>query len=175
MNPAALIKGFLVQLTCPFFFREVGVGARCFGRIRWPLPLRNIRIGKKCMIGDSVYFHTGRRSKISIGHDCSINTGSHLVASDSIQIGNNVAIAEYVSIRDNEHKFDVTTGVRGQGFKVAPIEIGDNCWIGRGVYIGPGVKIGPGTIVAANSVVRSGDYPPNVLLGGAPAVIKKRL
>lgn len=126
------------------------------------------------MIGHDVYFQTGRASTIMIGDRASLNTGCHLVASVSITIGDNVAVGEYVSIRDQEHRFTPETGVRGQGFHVAPVTIGDNTWIGRGVYIGPGTQIGNGSIVAANSVVR-GAFPPNVLIAGAPATIRRRI
>jgi acetyltransferase-like isoleucine patch superfamily enzyme len=83
-----------------------------------------------------------------------------------------VAVGEMVSIRDQEHIFIPGQGVRGQGFKVEPVEIGDFTWIGRGVFIGPGTRIGKNCIVAANSVVH-GTFPDGVLIAGAPAVVKK--
>ncbi|RWC35144.1 MAG: acyltransferase [Mesorhizobium sp.] len=171
----AHLKGFLIRWTCPLHFKRVGPGTTFHGRVRFPLPFRNIIIGRECMIGDSAFFYTGRRSNIFIGNHCSVNSGCHIVASECITIGDNVAIAEYVSIRDQEHRFSTISGVRGQGFNVASVLIHSNVWIGRGVYIGPGVTIESGTIVAANSVVRRGHYPPNVLLAGAPAVVKKYL
>jgi len=128
--------------------------------------------GSDCLIGDGVFFQTGKISKIYIGNHCSINSSCHIVASERIDVGNSVAIGEFVSIRDQDHKFTPETGVRGLGFKVAPVSIGANCWIGRGVHISPGTKIGSGSIVAANSVVK-GVFPDNVLLAGAPARIKR--
>ncbi|MBL4811869.1 MAG: acyltransferase [Rhodobacteraceae bacterium] len=168
------LKGRILRLVSPLFFRSVGKGTLFTGRVRLPLPRRNIDIGADCMIGHDVFFQTGRGSSVSIGRGCSLNTGCHIVASDKITIGDDVAIGEYVSIRDQEHRFTPQTGVKGQGFNVAPIEIGDRVWIGRGVYIGPGSIVGAGSIVAANSVLR-GQYPPNVLLAGAPAVIKRNI
>lgn len=174
-DPIARLKGLILRMTCPLFFNRIGRATSFHGRVRLPLPFRNVSIGDGCMIGDSTFFHTGRSSHIAIGNNCSINSGCHLVASQSILIGNNVAIAEYVSIRDHEHRFCLETGVRGQGFDVSPVIIGDNVWIGRGVYIGPGVTIAPGSIVGANSVVRPGSYPAGVLIAGSPASVKKRL
>jgi len=168
------LKGTILRLLAPLFFQRVGPGVQFTGRIRLPLPFRKITIGANCMIGHDVFFQTGRNSSISLGSETSLNTGCHVVAMQSIVIGNNVAIGEYVSIRDQEHRFSPATGVRGQGFRVAPIIIEDNVWIGRGVYIGPGVHIRSGTIVAANSVVR-GSFPANVLLAGAPASVRRNI
>jgi acetyltransferase-like isoleucine patch superfamily enzyme len=126
------------------------------------------------MIGHDVFFQTSRTSTISIGDEVSLNSGTHIVASSAIIIGDRVAVGEYVTIRDQDHRFTPDTGVRGQGFNVEPVRIGKNTWIGRGVHIGPGVTIGEGCIVAANAVVR-GVFPDHVLIAGVPATIKRRI
>ena len=168
------VKGFLLRSLSPLFFERIGKGTQFTGRVRLPMPFRKVRIGCDCMIGHDVFFQTGRASHITIGDAVSLNSGDHLVASEAITIGDNVAIGEYVSIRDQEHRFTPGTGVRGQGFSIAPVAIGNNVWIGRGAYIGPGTQIGDGSIVAANSVVR-GVFPPNVLIAGAPATVRRRI
>jgi acetyltransferase-like isoleucine patch superfamily enzyme len=173
-NPIPRLKGRLIRMTCPLFYKKIGRKCEFYGRVRLPDPLRNVTIGDRCMIGDSVFFFTGRSSFIEIGNDCSLNSGCHVVANESIVIGDNCAIGEFTSIRDQAHRFTPETGVRDQGFTIAPVRIGENCWIGRGVFIGPGSSIGKGCIIAANSVVH-GTFPPNVLLAGAPAKIKKTL
>lgn len=166
------LKGTILRSVCPLFFEKIGAGTMFTGRIRLPAPLRKVSIGRRCMIGHDVYFQTSRSSSITLGDEVSVNTGSHLVAHREITIGQNTAIGEYVSIRDQEHLHTPETGVRGQGFTSDPVAIGDNCWIGRGVLIRPGTRIGAGSIVAANSVV-CGRFPDNVLIAGAPAVIKR--
>jgi acetyltransferase-like isoleucine patch superfamily enzyme len=168
------LKGALVRLLSPLFFQSIGPGTQFTGRVRLPLPFREIDIGARCMIGHDVYFQAGRASEIVVGDDTSLNTGCHLIASERITIGRNVAIGEYVSIRDQEHRFAPGSGVRGKGFRVSPVTIEDNVWIGRGAYIGPGTHIRSGSVVGANSVV-SGDFPPNVLIAGAPATIRRSI
>lgn len=168
------LRGLLYRLSCPLYFRHVGEGAVFYGRVRFSRPFSRIHIGPDCMVGHAVFMQTGQKSEIRIGAHASINSYCHLVAGASITIGDNVAIAEFVSIRDQEHRFHPDHGVRGQGFDMAPIVIEDNVWIGRGVYIGPGSRVRRGSIVGANSVVR-GEFPPNVLIAGTPAVVKKVL
>lgn len=58
---------------------------------------------------------------------------------------------------------------------VEPVEIGDDCRLGRRVIIMPGVKIGRGCVIAAGAVVTK-DIPDYSVAGGVPArVIKSRL
>jgi carbonic anhydrase/acetyltransferase-like protein (isoleucine patch superfamily) len=173
-DPLPLLRGAVLRFSSPLLFRRVGKGCRVYGRIRFPRPLQNIIIGSDCMLGDSMFFQTGRNAWINIGNRCSINTSTHIVAAERITIGDDVAIGEFVSIRDCEHKFSSSTGVRDQGYLVAPIIIEPRVWIGRGVYIGPGVVIRSGSIIGANSVVR-GQFPPNVLIAGVPGAVKKNL
>lgn len=164
----------LFNSTIFAFHKAVPWSTTFYGRILiLHRPVR-LGLGRKCRIGDSVYFATSRTSEIVIGDNVTINLGCVFVAMDAITIGENTAIAEYVSVRDQEHRHSEESGVRGQGYNVGPVHIGKNVWIGRGVYIGPGTSIGDNSIVAANSVVR-GEFPPGVLLAGAPAIVKKYL
>ena len=166
----------LVTYQALFFvwYRPLHRTTRLYGRLLVPnMPCRLI-VGKRCGFGDSVYLSTGGQATICLGDDVTFNDGCILVASEEISIGSRVAVGEYVSIRDQQHIHVPGAGVRDQGFKVAPISIGDNCWIGRGVFIGPGTVIGKDCIVGANSVVH-GHFPDGVLIAGTPAVIKRKL
>jgi len=162
------------RLVTPAYFRKLGRGGLIFGPQNFAHPYLDIRIGDRFMLGRRIFWQVARGAAIRIGNRVSINDSCFLVCSAAISIGDNVAIAEQVSIRDQEHCFDPDHGVRDQGYKIAPISIEENCWIGRGCYIGPGTVVRRGSIVAANSVVR-GEYPPDSLIAGAPAVVKKNL
>jgi len=50
----------------------------------------------------------------------------------------------------------------------APIEVGNDVWIGEGALLKPGVRIGDGAIVAARAIVTH-DVPPYAIVGGTPA------
>ena len=56
----------------------------------------------------------------------------------------------------------------------APVEIGNNVWITSNVIIGKGVRIADGCVVAQGAVVNKSFEEPNCLIGGVPAVIKKK-
>jgi acetyltransferase-like isoleucine patch superfamily enzyme len=58
-------------------------------------------------------------------------------------------------------------------FPTAPIELGDDIWIGANVTILKGVKVGSGSIIASNAVVTSGEYPARSILAGNPARVVK--
>jgi acetyltransferase-like isoleucine patch superfamily enzyme len=99
------------------------------------------------------------------GHHCTV------AARSSVLIGEDCLIAEMVSIRDHDHRFerlDLTT--REQGEVVAPVRIGRNVWLGAKVTVSKGVTIGDNAIVGANAVVTH-DIPPNAIAAGVPARI----
>lgn len=90
----------------------------------------------------------------------------------NIKIGENTSIAWNVTIMDTDrHRIknknnEITNEVKS-------VSIGDNVWIGHSAEIKKGVTIGDGAIIASNSVVTS-DVPPNTVVAGVPAEIKKR-
>lgn len=88
---------------------------------------------------------------------------------ESIVIGENVMIAQSVTIRDTDHVF-VSTHVPmvRQGISIAPVKIMNDVWIAHGAVILKGVTIGEGAIVAAGAVVTS-DVEPYSIVGGVPA------
>lgn len=58
---------------------------------------------------------------------------------------------------------------------LAPIMVGERCFIGGSALIGPGVTIGDGVIVAGGAVVLR-DVPPDCMVAGNPArVIRNRI
>jgi hypothetical protein len=55
------------------------------------------------------------------------------------------------------------------------IIIRSGCWIGMNSIILPGVELAEGTIVAAGSVVTKSFLQGNVLIAGAPAIVKRSI
>ena len=54
----------------------------------------------------------------------------------------------------------------------APIDVGENVWIGAGAMILPGVTIGRDAVIAAGAVVAD-DVPPASLAAGTKATVRR--
>ena len=93
---------------------------------------------------------------------------------ERVDIGDNVMIAQHVTIRDTGHIFSrIDTPMLEQGIEAAAVRIGNNVWIGHGAIILKGVSIADGAVVAAGSVVTR-DVGANEIVGGIPARLIKR-
>ncbi len=122
----------------------------------------------------------GINGTIEIGDGTMLN-GVSVTAYEKVSIGKNCQIASSTFISDTDFH-PVNAKVREQqalGYKYdfnevgkKEVVIGDNVWIGWGAIILKGVNIGNNSIVAAGSVVLK-DVPPNALVAGNPAEIKK--
>ncbi len=106
---------------------------------------------------------------VSIADNTFIGAGSLIIARGKIEIGSDCLIAERVSIRDQNHRIcrsDVPFS--RQGFSVAPIQIGNNVWIGAGAVVLEGVTIAGNSVAAANAVVTR-DIQEWTVAAGIPA------
>jgi acetyltransferase-like isoleucine patch superfamily enzyme len=104
-------------------------------------------------------------AKLEIGENVYVGSYSNIRCSGKIKIGNNVRIAQHVSIIDSN--YDIFEG-KIIGIKSNEIEIEDSVWIGAGAIILPGVKIKKGSIIGAGSVVNK-DVNEKCLFAGNPA------
>ena len=104
------------------------------------------------------------------GGGCFVGPGSIIVSKAGISIGEDVLVAERVTIRDQDHAIhgDLSLPISRAGFVSAPIIIGDGAWIAAGAVILKGVTIGKGAVVAANAVVNR-DVADFEIVGGVPA------
>jgi len=133
----------------------------------------HVRFGAGCTIdrNATIIVKYGELTVESAGH---IGIGSVIVARESIHIGRDVLIAEYVTIRDQDHAFGGKTSTTTSGFSTSPIVIGNNVWLGAKARVTKGVTIGDNTVIGANSVVTR-DIPANVLAVGVPARVIREL
>lgn len=113
------------------------------------------------------------RRKFSIGVSSLINWPAYFDISDTITIGNRVAIGPHTSFITSSHEIG-DYRARAADLTTAPIVLEDGVWIGAGATILPGVTIGAGAIVAAGAIVTK-DVPDNTLVGGVPARLIRNL
>jgi len=81
------------------------------------------------------------------------------VSKDSITIGEGAALGPNVSVYDHDHSFEKN---KEDGYKIAPILIRKNVWIGTGAIILKGVAIGDGSVVGAGVIITI-DIPANTI------------
>jgi acetyltransferase-like isoleucine patch superfamily enzyme len=150
-----------------------------FGRGVTVTPGGHVDIGDKVHIGDRVHLEIGiePRGRLRIGDSSWLSHDGHIQCRKSVEIGRNVLIGEFVSIRDSTHAYsDPDRPTKQQGDLIGTIQIQDDVWIGRGCLVQgrpEGIVIGQGAVVAANSVV-SAPIPPMEVWGGVPARFIKR-
>ncbi|WP_342526566.1 maltose acetyltransferase domain-containing protein [Chryseomicrobium sp. FSL W7-1435] len=90
-----------------------------------------------------------------------------------IHFGDRCMLGPGVHIYTATHPLDPVERSSGREFAI-PVRIGDDVWIGGGVLIMPGVTIGDRVVVASGAVVTK-DVPNDVMVGGNPARILKKL
>ena len=108
--------------------------------------------------------------RMTFGKNITINKGATILSPGKVVIEDNVLIAPEVKIATVNHDpYDRHTLLH-----FGKVTIQENAWIGMGAVICPGVTIGRNAIVAAGAVVTK-DVPDNVVVGGNPARIIKKL
>jgi len=140
---------------------------------------RWIVIGDGTMIADQVTLSAGMmpghdlgdQPVLRVGDRCVIGRGSHIVAHQSIVIGDDVFTGPYVYITDQNHVYADPDAPIGRQWPVnTAVSIGSGSWLGAGTVILPGARIGKNVVVAAGSVVR-GTIPDRCVVAGVPARI----
>ena len=168
-------------------------GQWVINRWRWLKLARQhgVSLGNKVLIGADTHFAVTDDAKLEIADGASfakhvmifvkfgrlrigrashVGIGTVICARELVEIGDHVLIAEYVTIRDQDHDFRSDYPIAENGFNTSPIRIGSNVWIGAKATITRGVTIGDGAVIGANSVVTR-DVPPNMLAVGTPVRI----
>ena len=161
---AGKFRGALVMATHPGLFASIPT---LKGRPPAFGGTRRIRVGGRFATEGRLFrseLATGASGQIRIGDDVFINQGVRVYSDSAISIGNRVEIADLVTIHDtNFHRVEP-----GDTVKLAPVRIGDDCWIGTSAIILPGVVLGRGTVVGAGAVV-SKSFPAGSVIAGNPA------
>ncbi|MEI8233749.1 MAG: acyltransferase [Verrucomicrobiota bacterium] len=86
----------------------------------------------------------------------------------AISIGNDVMIADHVSIVASNHGTKLGQPMDLQDWQRGDVLIEEDVWIGAGAVVLPGSTVRRGAVIAAGAVVR-GEVPCNAIYGGIPA------
>lgn len=137
-------------------------------RIRFP---KNIYCGINVSFGRNVMIYSEFEDSVMvIGNNSQINKDVELDFSGNLFIGENVVVSENSTIMSHDH---------GLNPKSNPLKIekriGDNVWIGARSIVLPQVEnIGSNSIIASGSVVTK-NVPDNVIVGGNPAKVIRKI
>ncbi len=151
---------------------QVGVGARVIGGRPYIDNRGFISVGSHAQLQCQfvpVSLRSGPAGRVEIGEFTSINFATVIAARESVRIGRECSIGPYCVVSDTPG-----SDPDDPSDEALPIEIGDRVWLAARVTVLPGSKIGAGSVVTAGSVV-SGEIPPGVVAGGAPARALRKL
>lgn len=130
-------------------------------------------IGDRFMVladSSKVTIQVARGATLTIGNGVFINGGVSIEVWHDVRIGNDVLMAPYASIIDDDrHELEP-----GSPLYKGQTVIGDDVWLGRNVVVLPGVTVGKGSVIGANSVVTC-DILPNSFAVGSPARVIRTL
>lgn len=169
------------SLAAQWWGVHLGEGCTFVGRPRFVRhPGSCIEIGSDCRFNSSkdstvlgvnhpcIISTSKEGAELIIGNACGF-TGVAIGCAQKIIIGQNVRCGNNTMIMDTDwHWNDPRTGPN------APVEIGDNVWLGINVTVTKGVTIGKNTFVAAGSIVTK-SLPPDVVAAGIPAKVIKQI
>lgn len=169
------------------------MGAEGFIEPSAQISHNDLRIGRKCFIGDRVVIHkrpggrfvllgdhvslfrdtiieTGGNGYVGIEERASLHPSCYISAFEApIVIGKGVMLAPFCVLYSHTHGLEKDVPIREQPLASnGPIVIEDEAWLGARVTVLSGVRIGRGAAVGAGSVVTK-DIPDNAIAVGNPA------
>ncbi len=136
---------------------------------------KNISLGRGVTIYPGVMFFGD--GLIKIGDNVDIGKDTIIYASRNgggVSIGSNTMIAAQCYIIDTDHGMAKTDLMCKQSNSVAPVMIGEDCWLGTNVTVLKGSNIANGSVIGAKSLVKGNTEPYSISVGIPSKVIKFR-
>lgn len=164
-------KTIAIILVLKIFFKTKITGWKYYFA-----SINNFRIdrGLICLSGNN-WIESGsllnvfNNGKIILGERTFINKNSIIISMNNIEIGDDVLIADHVSIYDHDHDI-----LNKKIYRTNPVVIKNNVWVGSHSVILKGVVIGENSVIAAGSIVVK-SIPSNQVWGGVPAKFIKEI
>lgn len=118
-------------------------------------------------------FYCDYGSNIYLGENFYANHHCVMLDAAEIHIGKRVLFAPGVHLYTTTHPLDARERASGLEM-IAPITIGDDCWLGGRVMVMPGVDIGTGSVIGAGSLVTRA-IPAGVVAMGSPCRVIREI
>ncbi|MBQ0735328.1 hypothetical protein [Aquimarina celericrescens] len=191
------ISGFIFKLLFSHKKLKIGKNFQCdtFPKVLLD-KTASIEIGNNVIFRRNVELRAHGTSKVNIGDNCRIDRGVRILGAnkaqivfeegvrmglytvlnggDSIRIGKKSLVSGYVYLQTSMHNYEGNSSIQKQGYTHAPIDLGNDIWLGTHVVIFPGTTLGDKSIVGSSSVVNQ-SFDQNSIVAGIPAkLIKKR-
>ncbi|MCP2267445.1 DapH/DapD/GlmU-related protein [Promicromonospora thailandica] len=130
-------------------------------------------LGRPLPAGVTIYppFYTDHGLRLELAERVFVNQGCTFLDHAGIRLGRGVMVGPRATFVTTGHPVDPEE--RRHYLTGAPIDVGENAWIGAGATILPGVSIGRDAVVAAGAVVAD-DVPPASLVAGPKATVLRR-
>ena len=172
MNQRDARPRWYIRLMAPLY-QHRGRGSKIYRSVRMDTPpYRQFALGRGSVV-ESYSCINNAVGDVIIGDHTRI--GLHNTIIGPVSIGNNVNLAQGITVTALNHNFgDATKRIDEQGVSTKPVVIGDDVWIGANVVVLPGVTIGSHCVVAAGAVVTK-DVPDRTIVAGVPAKVIKTI
>lgn len=129
-----------------------------------------VRIGDRVHFGAGVIIDAGSAGTVAIGARSYVGRFTTIIANSRVEIGEDCLISPFCYVIDSDHGFELNVPIRLQQYRIKPIKIGGDVWVGTGTAILKGVSIGSGAVLGAGSVLTK-DVPSCSVAVGSPAKV----
>lgn len=154
-----------INLEASFWVGKKSTGIFHYRSWLWMMEKSLLSIDGNFSLFEGANIHLRRGGELVL-HGGYMSENASIVCESRIEIGEGVAIAPNVLIRDcDSHSIHGTLSKK-------PISIGKHVWIGSNAIILKGVCIGDGAVIGAGSVVTK-DVPAHCVVAGNPAKVVK--
>lgn len=127
-----------------------------------------LKSGVRLDVGVRVVATNGAKVVFAEGAD--IGCYSIFNCGSDFSIGKDTLVAGFCYFQTSDHKIELGSTIKHQGYNHENIHIGDDVWVAGGSFVLSGVNIGDGCVVGANSVVNK-SLPGNAIAVGSPAKV----
>ncbi|ULO08640.1 acyltransferase [Paenibacillus sp. 19GGS1-52] len=113
-----------------------------------------------------------RNGDLVIGNNVFFNNGCIVTCHERIKIGDNCLFGPNVLFYDHDHIYGHGKIVNKEGYKKAPVELGNNIFVGANSVILKGSIIGDNCVIGAGTIIK-GIIPANSLVHQKVEVVIK--